>query len=68
MSLQLPSPVLPKIKADEFPSYPSCTAQDWWVTNAIDALFVILLIGGALWIVKKGLGIKNSQVKRKLIG
>ena len=64
MILQLPTPILPKITTGEFPSYPSCTAQNWWVTNAIDALFVILLIGVALWIVKKGLGIrKNFRLK-----
>ena len=60
MSLQLPSPILPKIKADEFPSYPSCTAQDWWLISAIDAIFVMLLIGVGLWIIKKGLGIRKN--------
>ena len=64
MLLQLPTPILPKIKADEFPSYPSCTAQDWWLMSAIDAIFVMLLIGAGLWIVKKGLGIrKNIKLK-----
>ena len=64
MSLQLPSPILPKIKADEFPSYLSCTVQDWWLMSAIDAIFVMLLIGAGLWIVKKGLGLrKNIKLK-----
>lgn len=64
MILQLPTPILPKITTGEFPSYPSCTAGDWWVTSAIDAIFVVLLIGVAIWIVKKGLGIrKNLHLK-----
>ena len=68
MILQLPTPILPKITTGDFQSYPSCTAQSWWVSNVIDALFVMLLIGVALWIVKKGLGIKKTQVERELIG
>ena len=60
MILQLPTPILPKITTGEFPSSPSCTAQNWWVTNATDALFVILLIGVAIWFVKKGLGIRRN--------
>jgi len=64
MILQLPTPILPKITTGEFPSYPSCTAGDWWVTSTIDAIFVVLLIGVAVWIVKKGLGIrKNLHLK-----
>lgn len=60
MLLQLPTPILPKVTTGEFPSYPSCTAQDWWITSAIDAVFVMLLIGVALWIIKKGLGIRRN--------
>ena len=60
MLLQLPTPILPKVTTGEFLSYPSCTAQDWWITSAIDAVFVMLLIGVALWIVKKGLGIRKN--------
>lgn len=60
MLLQLPTPILPKVTIGEFPSYPSCTAQDWWITSATDAGFVMLLIGVALWIIKKGLGIRRN--------
>ena len=45
-------------------SNPVCTAGDWWVTSAIDVIFVMLLVGVALWIVKQGLGIrKNLKLK-----
>ena len=37
-----------------------CTAINWWVTSAIDAIFVVLLIGVAIWIFKKGLGIRRN--------
>ena len=45
-------------------SNPVCTAGDWWVTSAIDVIFVMVLIGVGLWIVKQGLGIrKNLHLK-----
>ena len=67
MILQLPTPILPKITTGEFPSYPSCTAQDWWVTSAIDVIFVMFLIGVGLWIIKQCLGIWNELFRRKKI-
>ena len=60
MLLQLPTPILPKVTTGEFLSYPSCAAKDWWITSAIDAVFVVLLIGVALWIIKKGIGIRRN--------
>ena len=37
-----------------------CTASNWWITSAADAVFVMLLIGLALWIIEKGLGIRRN--------
>jgi len=46
---------------------PVCTATDWWVTSAIDVIFVMLLIVVALWIVRQWLGIWNELFRRKRI-
>ena len=46
---------------------PVCTATDWWVTSAIDVIFVMLLIVVALWIIKQCLGIYNALFRREKI-
>ena len=58
-------PILQTHRSTEYDySNPVCTAGDWWVTSAIDVIFVMVLIGVALWIVKQGLGIrKNLKLK-----
>ena len=60
MLLQLPTPILPKVMIDEFSSYLSSAAQDWWITSALNAIFVMLIIGVARWIINKGLSIKRN--------
>lgn len=34
-----------------------CTASNWWVTTAIDVIFVMILLAVTLWIVKLCTGI-----------
>ena len=43
-----------------------CTASNWWVTTAIDVIFVMAIIGVALWIIKQGLGIKKNLRKAQI--
>ena len=52
---------------DSYYTNPVCTAGDWWVTSAIDVIFVMLLIVVALWIVRQWLGIWNELFRRKRI-
>ena len=40
-----------------------CTASNWWVTTAIDVIFVMAIIGVALWIIKQALGTRNNLGK-----
>ena len=40
-----------------------CTTSNWWVTTAIDVIFVMAIIGVALWIIKQGLGIRKNLRK-----
>ena len=40
-----------------------CTASNWWVTTAIDVIFVMVIIGVALWIIKQALGIRKNLRK-----
>jgi hypothetical protein len=34
-----------------------CTASNWWVTAAIDVIFLVILLAVTLWIVKLCTGI-----------
>ena len=34
-----------------------CTGSNWWVTTAIDVIFVMILLAVTLWIVKLCTGI-----------
>ena len=34
-----------------------CIASNWWVTTAIDVIFVMIIVAVALWIVKLCTGI-----------
>ena len=61
-------PILKTHRSTEYDySNPVCTAGDWWVTSAIDVIFVMVLIGVGLWIVKQCLGIWNELFRRKKI-
>jgi hypothetical protein len=40
-----------------------CTTSNWWVTTAIDVIFVMAIIGVALWIIKQALGTRNNLRK-----
>ena len=42
---------------DSYYTNPVCTAGDWWVTTAIDVIFVMILLAVTLWIVKLFTGI-----------
>ena len=46
---------------------PVCTATDWWVTSAIDVIFVMVLIGVGLWIIKQCIGVYNALFRREKI-
>ncbi|MFL2812112.1 MAG: hypothetical protein ACJ0BV_11600 [Paracoccaceae bacterium] len=47
--------------------YDVCEPGYWWVTTAIEVIFVMLLIVVALWIVRQWLGIWNELFRRKRI-
>ena len=45
--------------------YDVCEPGYWWVTTAIEAVFVLAILTLILWIIKLGLGIRTKMTLKK---
>ena len=47
--------------------YDVCEPGYWWVTTAIEVVFVLTILALILWIIKLGIGIRTNMTSKNKI-